>query len=360
MGLFSSSTGYLGVDIGNSSIKVVELLSEKGRPKLATYGFSEQVADLSKNDSPEVQAKTAKIIRKICKEARTKSLKVTASLPSFTVFSSVISLPRMPKKDLASAIKWEAKKVIPLPLEEIILDWRILEEDEKEEGGKTKQAPAGNARKKNIKLLLTGAGKGLVRNYMKIIKMAGLTLSSLEPESFALIRSLVGHDRSTIIIIDLGASATNISIIEEGIPLLNRSIDVGGRAVTQSIAGNLNVSNEQAEQFKKDVGMSNVEESSANLPEAVGQSVSAIVNEIKYTIGLYQNQKRGSVEKIILTGGSAMLSGLPFYLSNVLDIKSFIGDPWARVVYPVELKPILNEIGSKMSVAVGLAMRDIG
>lgn len=360
MGLFSSPSGYLGIDIGNHSIKIVELRNEKGRPRLATYGFSDQKLDITKTDSAEMQAKTAKIIQEICKEAKTKSVKIVASLPSFSVFSSIISLPKMSKKDLVSAIRWEAKKVIPLPLEEMILDWRILDEEANgEPKGKKPPSARPDKNKKNTRLLLTGASKNLVSSYMKIFKAAGLSLLSLEPESFALIRSLVGHDKATVIIINIGDLTTNVSIVEEGVPFMNRSIDMGGQAITRSISNSLNISPERAEQFKKDVGLSGSGGAVNTIPKTIEESVSTIVNEIKYTIGLYQNQSNKRVEKIVLAGGAAMLSGLSAHLSSVLDINTYVGDPWARVVYPVELKPVLNEIGSRMAVAIGLAMRDI-
>ena len=120
MGLFSSSSGsYLGIDIGSSSIKMVELTKEKGQAKLLTYGFSEHPGE----GQEEWQNNTkyiAKAIGEICKKAAPKSKNAVSALPTFSVFSSIINLSNIGKKDIASAVHWEAKKVVPLPLEEMI------------------------------------------------------------------------------------------------------------------------------------------------------------------------------------------------------------------------------------------------
>src|SRR3989338_7677250 len=117
MKLFGSKLSYLGIDIGSSGVKLVELLNEGGRPKLATYGYIEEPVDIVRNDSAELIQKASVMIKKLIKEAAATSTKVVSALPSFSVFSSVISMPQMSKKDLAEAIVWEAKKFVPLPVE---------------------------------------------------------------------------------------------------------------------------------------------------------------------------------------------------------------------------------------------------
>ena len=97
-----------------------------------------------------------------------------------------------------------------------------------------------------------------------------------------------------------------------------------------------------------------------NLPQVIGRVVAPIINEIKYCFDLYAASKSNQhIEKIILTGGSSFLPNIDQYLSELLNIKVFIGDPWARVIYPLELKSVLIELAPRFSVAVGLAMREI-
>ncbi len=349
MGLFSSANSYLGIDIGSSGIKVVELKKEGREIKLLTYGFSENVnIDVNQNWHENI-AKTAQIINDICQKAGTVSRNAISALPTFAVFSSVLNLTGVSGKDIDSAVRWEAKKVIPLPLEEMDLDWKKIDD------------PHNND--KEIKVLLMGAPKALVKKYVDIFREAKINLLSLETETFSLIRSLLGNDKSTVMILEIGTNTTDISIVNNKIPLLNRSIDVGGMTITKAISNNLSIGLERAEQFKYDLGVSLLDDPNPSqgnvVPEVILNAITPIVNEVKYAINLFQSKNENKVEKIILSGGSAMLPNLPNYLSKVLDMKVIIGDPWAKISYPQELKQLLNEIGPKMSVAIGLAMRNI-
>ena len=380
MGLFSSKPkNFVGVDIGSTSIKVVELTLDQGRPRLVTYGYSERRSD-SKDDGTEPSPQeTADLIRRVMKEAKTSSERVITALPSYSVFSSVLNFPlSLSEKDLPSAIKWEAKKVIPLPIEEMSLSWNKLSEtaeegakEEEKTEGKNEKAKEKNkkhdkkskgfsrgkkTKKGNQKILLTGAPNALVKKYVEIFKLANLKLVSLETESFALVRSLVGNDHAPSLIVNFGSVSTTITIVENAIPVLNRSIDMGGTNITTLIAQSLNVSAERAAQFKQDVGLAGAE---GSISKMIEQSLAPIVNEIRYTVNAWQNQTSGKVTKLILTGGSANLPNLSEFLSGELEVRAFLGDPWARVIYPEDLKPVLNEVGTKFAVSIGLSMRNL-
>ncbi len=346
MGIFSSTNSYLGIDIGSTSVKIVELKKEGAQAKLLTYGFSENL-NASQKDWQSNTSFAAKVINKICKEAGAVSRSAISALPTFSVFSSVLNLSNITKKDIASAVHWEAKKVIPLPLEEMILDWKKIEDEDKAKSSG------------NIRVLLTGAPRTLVKRYIDIYKEAQINLLSLETETFSLIRSVLGNDRSTIMLVEMGASTTDVTIIDNCIPMLNRSVDIGGTTITKAIGHHLNIGLERAEQFKYDLGISSIESEEDVVPNTIIETISPIVNEIKYAINLFQSKNNKNTEKIILSGGSSLLPNLVNYLSKVLDMKVIIGDPWIRVSYPIDLKPLLHEIGPRMSVAIGLAMREI-
>ena len=367
MGILSSKISYLGIDIGTSSVKVVELENFKGRPKLVTYGFTEKnLAQWNGQGGLGDTKEMAEAVNSVCQKSRTSSKKIIGALPNFSVFTAILTLPDMPKKELASAINWEAKKIIPVPLEDIILDWKIISETDAESKLKAEEGQEAAPLKKifsksqkSLKILITGASKNLVKKYLDIFSAANLSLLSLETESFALIRSLVGNDKSVIMVIDLGATTSSVVVVDKGIPVLSRSLESGGLMITKAVSNALNVNLERAEQFKQDMALGQETADSA-LPSTVEKSFASILNEIKYTINLYQDQNERKIEKIILTGGSAMIGNLSGYLSRILNISVSIGDPWARVVYPLELKPILDRLGSRFAVAVGLAMRNIG
>lgn len=345
---------FLGVDLGATSIKIVELKEEAGRPRLLTYGYTEQSVGYPEKEFTETPERAIDLIKKISIKARTVSKQAVAALPSASVFSSVINIPAAPGKDLAEAVRWEAKKIIPLPLEEMILDWKVL----------TPEAVAGATMsimpQKTTRVLLTAAAKNLVKKYLDIFKGAGLNLISLETETFALVRALVGVDKSTVIIVDMGAASTAISIIENGVPFLNRSLNVGGINITKEIAASLGIDFNQAEQMKYDVGMTSG--AGGGVSKIVERALSMLLNEIKYCANIYQNQEGGAgkkIEKVILTGGGALLPNFVEYLSGALNMRVYAGNPWARIIYPEELRPILDQIGPKFSVAIGLAMREL-
>ena len=343
MSLFFASESCLGIDIGSSSIKIVEIKKEGGKVKLLTYGFSENLDDLDRADPKKIAA----IINKICREANTGSRQAVSALPTFSVFSSIINLSGVNKKDLSSAINWEAKKVIPLPLEEMILDWKKI--DSLDQAG-----PKGG-----IKILLTGAPRTLVKKYIEIFKSAQINLLSLETETFALIRSLLGGDKATVMIVEIGAKTTSFNVVDQNIPILNRSIDIGGWTISKALSSNLNIGLERAEQFKYDLGISSLESADNSIPKTIAESVAPIVNEIKYALNLYQNKSNKKVDKIILTGCSALLVNFTNYLSKILDINVVAGNPWAKISYPLDLKPLLEEIAPRLAIAIGLALREM-
>jgi type IV pilus assembly protein PilM len=343
MGLFSKQRSYLGVDIGSTAIKIVELIDAGGVPELVTYGLAD-LSVIGRSDGAPSAEEMAATIMKTCQEAGVVSKKACTALPSHSVFTSVLSMPKMNKTERATAVKWEAKKVMPLPVDEMSIDSVVIDPN----------GPGGTD-----KVLLTGAPKSVAQRYVDIFKKTNLTLLSLETEGFALIRSLVGADKTPVLIIDFGASSTDILIVENGFPVLNRSIEGGGLVVTRALAQSLNVSADRAEQFKYDVGMSALGTASSEIPKTISSALAPVINEIKYTINLYQSQSHKKVEKVILSGGSSLLINFTNYLSEALNLRVYIGDPWARVRYPLELKGILQESAARFSVAIGLAMREI-
>lgn len=410
MPLFKKTgTNFLGVDLGTASIKIVELKNEKGHARLITYGIAESSGDIIRSNAPAAANKVVSLLKYLKQRSRVTTGQAIAALPPFSVFSSILSLPPMPKSDLTQAVKWEAKKFVPMPLEEMILDWKELkslttgnkpstqarpgvnvvpvgsaegvnfgdgengqtdsnstdsnsEDMQAEEDRVVKSAnqppPPGPRDKSNHRVLITAAPRNLVSRYIDIFKQADLKLISLETESFALARSLLFGTRLPVMIIDIGSLTTAISIVEDGVPILSRSLDVGGATLTRAIATSLNIDQQRAEQFKRDIGV--VPSSAASgIPKVIEQTLNPILNEVKYSLNLYQSQTNQGVEKIMLVGGSAFLPSLTDFLSQVLNLNVYIGDPWFRVSYPEDLKSVLDEVGSRLAVATGLAMRDI-
>jgi type IV pilus assembly protein PilM len=369
----SSSENFVGVDIGTSSIKIVELKKRQNKVALVTYGFSDRLS-LNGSDANKLDIKyVSSTIENIIRKSNISSKNIIASLPTFTVFSSIINLGgNLSDKDLSLAINWEAKKVIPLPLEDIVLDWQRIDSGElvkeqpktetnvqaeaaKTASGLPQAAAAVPKKPATNRILLIGAPKNLIKSYAYTFKSMKFNLVSLETEIFGLIRSLVGSDKSALMIIQIGANSTNLFIVDKGVPVLNRTIDVGGLAITKSISKSLNISLEKAEQFKYDLAGNSAD---AKMPKPVIDAIAPILNEAKYILGAFSSKENRDIERVILTGGSSLLYGLPEHFASILEKNVVVGDPWFRVAYPAELKPILEQIGPRMAVAIGLAMRE--
>ncbi|MEK9151746.1 MAG: type IV pilus assembly protein PilM [Patescibacteria group bacterium] len=360
MGLFGpKKVSYLGVDLGIGGVKMVELQNEKGRARLVTYGFTERLPDAEPANLVDAPRETAELLKKIMLKAKVTTTKAVTGLPVASVFSSVITIPKGTDKEQREAIQWQAKKLIPVPLEEMILDHKIIST-----GPAPKGAPAAGKKDepKSLQVLITGASKAMVQKYVSVFKASGLDLVSLETEAFALIRALVGKDRATSMIVDIGAARTNIIIVENGIPYVTRSLDMGGATLTKAMSKTMAMDIKSAEQMKCDIKSISSIYPGEGLPKMFENVLLPMVTELQYSLNLFTGQTDGpakTVEKIIITGGSAILPSLAQYFSSQLNIRAYLGDPWARVVYSDELRPVIEEIGPRYSVAVGLAMRDI-
>lgn len=348
---------FLGVDIGAGGIKLVELANDKRRARLSTYGF----AELSESHDRTAKSlggdleRLAATLRELKVRTHAEAEHAVTSLPVASVFNAVIALPRMKKKDLPAAVEWEAKKLLPLPFEEMIIDWKLLTPEEALEDA-TNEATS-------IRVLLTAAPKALVQEYLAVFRSAEIELLSLETEAFALIRALVGDDPAIVLVLDIGAARTSMVVVEDGTPILSRSVDVGGNTITQAIAAAMGGDVARAEQVKLDLAVTPTgNPAAAALPAMFDRLFASVVQEAKYLLNLYLSQdgnRSRVVEKCILAGGSALLPGLTEHFAKQLNLRVFVGDPWARVIYPEDLRPTLDTIGPRFAVAVGLGMREI-
>lgn len=370
MALFEKKdTSILGVDIGTSSIKVIEVDKSREGHRLITYGFVEDFHRDLRNLGKEDAQLTSQAIRSVVERSRCRSKRAIAALPTYAVFTSLLSLPQLAGEELDSAIHWEAKKIIPLPLDEIVLDYRILN-GKKDQGGLS--LPFGkkgaSAEDEQLKILITGAAKETVQKYTEIFGLSGLELVGLETEMFALSRSIIGNQPGEIMIVEIGSAVTDIIIMENGLPFFGRSLENGGSGITRAIVTSLHINDKRAEQLKRDIGIRDGAPDTSGtggVSDSIRSALEAIVHEVRYTLDLYKShaitpsgRATGTIEKIVLTGGTALMPGIAEYLSRVLDMRIFVGDPWSFIQYPPDLKSVLATIGPKFSVAIGLALRE--
>ncbi len=352
MFLFKKKTrNHLGIDISASAIKMVELERGEGRHKLTNYAiFSlEKYLNTKKKESDgenlNVSNKEmAEIIKKAIEKAKIKSRDVYFSVPVYSSFYTLIDFADMTEKEIKAAIPFEARKYVPIPISEVILDWSIIRSFDDE---------------KKKQVLLIAVPKKIIDDYNQIAKLAGLNLRGVEGETFSLSRCLIGNDKSVIILIDSGARSINVSIIDDGFIRVTNNLEMGGDKVTKAIVQRMNIDSEKAEYLKK--RLSDKDKSfqlNPQLKEIVQFSLGAIVIEIKKIIDSYQNKYNRKIEKGILAGGGVYLSGFVDELVNRLSLDSSIGNSFARVSYPDSLGSLLKESGPSLAVAIGLAMRE--
>ncbi len=352
------SKGKLGIDVGTSAIKIIELEKESGRFILKNYGFFEfKSADdtPSATESKQVQ-NILKLpdgeiiwgIKEVLKKAKIKSTDVVASIPSFSTFATVIEMPYISEQDLARALPFEARKYIPVPLNEVVLDWSIID---------IPKTLTNTTKPTTVEVFLAAVPRDETVRYQRIMQGAGLNLRALELENSALTRALLGNDLSPTIIVNIGGRSTSIVILDKGYERLSHNYEVGGFEITRSIARSLNISLEKAEELKKKLGLREIDENVIN--GAMKSLIDMMVFETRKTMTNYEETKNQKISKVLLVGGLTNMPNFANYFQQKLGRQVSIGNALARIVYPQTLSPVIQELSSTFAVATGLAMREI-
>ncbi len=349
--LISSQT-CLGVDIGTTSIKMVEIAKGSNRPKLRNYGLLESYGHLERiNNAIQtstlkiMERDTAEILKLLLNQLKVKSQEVIASMPAFSSFFTLLELPEMSEEDMAKTMSFQISQYIPLPASEVTIDWFKVGQREDEKGF-TKQ-----------QIFLISTPNEQIRKYKNVFKLAGLRLRALEIESVSLARSLAANDPTTTLLVDIGARSTNIVVVDKGFLKHSSQTDFAGSSLTQAIANGLNINVRRAEELKKQRGIlgtgSEYELSTLTFP-----FLDAIISEVKRARDAYEKNQEGKIERIILVGGGANLLGINKYFEEQMGLATIIGNPFLRIDYPGKIEPMVKELGPTLAVAIGLAIRN--
>jgi type IV pilus assembly protein PilM len=343
---------FLGIDIGDSSIKIVELKVQNNKPVLSNYAWM----DLSYVKGLKMDEEVWELcLKKVIKEGKIKGKNACISIPSPGSLIVLFELPEMARKDLDQAVRFEAHKYVPVSsMEDVIISWDILGSSLQNYSAKSSSTSEPNKKSdKMVQILLVAASKNRVEKCEKVIENVGLKLKSIEVENFAMARSLVGNDQGNFIIVDIGSIICNIILVEKGIIKSSRNIDAGGSDITKMISNSLQIDEKRAEQMKISGENFFNSDLAINLP-----TLEAIIGEIKKVLyNYYKSEDNSRLNGIILSGGTAGLKGIENYFSNALKIKTFIGNPLSRISYDQRLDPILSKNKTKLSVALGLALK---
>lgn len=362
----------LGIDIGTSNLKMVELEIRDGKkPYLSNYAWMSvpEVIRSQRNDDKLFGETVPKLLTKMYKKAKFEAKEAYVAIPSFGGLVTLIEIPAMPEEDMEQAIRFEAHKYIPTSLDEVNVSWEIIDDDElQEEKDKIKEGLFKNSKggdgeggantegdsKKKIKVLLAAAFKNKISDYEKIVSEAGIKLKGMEIESISMASALIGNDPGSFIVIDIGSSVCNMIYVKNGIIRANRNIDAGGADITRAIAKGMGIDEERAEGFK--VSGRNFFSQESSLRFSVLDMISSEVSRI-LEVAAHDGQDRG-VENIILSGGTAKLFGLTGYFENRFKIKTIIGDPFKRLAYDNKNEVLTEKMKSDFAVCIGLALKD--
>ncbi|MDE1919424.1 MAG: type IV pilus assembly protein PilM [Patescibacteria group bacterium] len=346
----------LGVDIGSSSLKVVQLRKEKGQAILETYGELSlgpygdgEIGQATNLPAEQITASLKDLLR----EAKATTTSCGVSIPFARALLTLVSLPyRADPKEQKTVIELEARKYIPVPMSEVQLDWFIVPPAEQAQFG-AESAPNA-AREGKADVLLVAVHNDVLTTLQSVVSGAGLAATFYEIEIFSTIRAVVDEPIKPVMVIDIGAASTKMYVIERGIVALSHSISTGSQDITRAIAISGNVSIAAAEELKKKEGLG--DGGALGSPELV---FSRIFSEVRRVLMQYETAHKKSITSIIFTGGGGITKELGAYAKRIFSIDVHVADPFKKTEAPAFMRPVLEEIGPEFAVAVGLALRKL-
>jgi type IV pilus assembly protein PilM len=356
--IFGGAKSKLGVDIGTSGIKIVELGHEGGRFKLLNYGMWELhsqggTADTAKTVMDLSDAEIAQAIKDLIATSGMKSRDAVASISSFSTFATVIQMPYVSEEDLAKTIPFEARKYVPVPLDQVVLDWSIVGVADQAGAVPVAAQPQSGT---TVEVFLAAVPKDETARYQRIMKAAGLTLVALELENSSLVRAVLGNDLSPTAVLNVGGRSTTIVIVSKGYERLSHNYEIGGYEVTKAIAQGRNISPEQAESLKRKYGLLDSPDNTAR--SSMLPLIDMILFETKKTIESYEQSRGQRISRVVLLGGLVNMPGFTQYVKRKIDRDILVGNVFARLIHPEELTPLLQTLSNGLAIAVGCAMRE--
>lgn len=342
----------LGVDIGSSSIKVVQLKKQEGAAVLETYGelslgpYADVEIGKATTLPPE---KVAESLRDLLKEANVTSTSAGFSIPFASSLLTFIELPKVEGAQLNKMIPIEARKYIPVPISEVMLDWFIIPENEGKFAEKNKE-------KKTTEVLLVAIHNEILTNYNTIVERSELSTDFFEIEIFSTIRSVLDQSVAPQMIIDIGAATTKVYVVELGIVRVSHIINRGSQDVTMGVSKSLSIPFAKAEELKRSEGLLTGQN---DIRKVALLTLDYIFGEANRVLLNYQKKNSKNIGQVVLTGGGSVMKGIDKLARTHLETETVLGDPFSKVSAPAFLSDVLRETGSEFSVAVGLALRKL-
>jgi len=348
-----NKTSGIGIDIGTKTIRFVEISQNKNEFVLNNYGeinldfaCRDFFRSFDKNNlNPDIE-NISKAIKALMLEADVKNRRVSFSLPDFSTFFTTIEMPPMSEKEIEGAIGFEARKYIPLPLNEVVLDWQLMDKSSKKEANK---------------ILVMAVSKMVVGQYKEIAERSEMELVSLEAEALSLKRSLMdGNSQENACLVEIGYQSTNVRIIKNCYMITSSKFDIAGKDRPEAISQGFNVTTEEAEKVKIKYGI--LENEEISLVEVVSPILLSIFERIEQVVTNSERKGDIIIPKIIFFGGTSLMPGIIDYFRDLLsragkkaEIES--GKPFQNIKYNLSLEQKIEELNANYAIALGEALR---
>ena len=353
MPVFRRAKSLVGLDIGSSAVKAVELKPAGKGFKVAAFG-SEPVPPDSIVDGAIIDGgAVADAIRRLFTSGAIKTKDVAASLSGNAVIVKKISLPQMSQAELAESIYWEAEQYIPFDIQDVNLDYQILDRGDATSG------------KGTMDVLLVAAKKEKIADYTGVIAQAGRSAVVVDVDAFALQNAYevnYGIDpNAVIVLLNAGASATNINILQGDQSVFTRDISIGGNAYTDALQRELNVPYETADALKRGL---HVEGYSMELARPTIRAVTEnVLLEIQKTFDFFRGTTGSDrIDRLVVSGGASRVDGFVDMLAERFDSHVELFDPFKKVSFDADKFGVMSaaDVQATSAVAVGLALRKVG
>lgn len=344
MGVLNGVSDFFGLDIGTSAIRVVQLHGKGPVKALVKYGLVPVDPNVVLSDAKVDQQKVAAIIKQLVDQVKVTTKNVAVGLPSQRVFTTVVDIDRLNKAELEKTIKYQADTLIPTPILDSKVDWAYIGDSPKDSS--------------KVEILLSSVTSKFVEERLDMLEGIGLNVIAFEPDTLALSRSMYPSTSTTAaLIVDMGLRTSDLVVTTPSGPRLMRSIPTGSSSILKSAVQNLNIDDQQAEQFVNKFGL-NKEKLEGQIYNAIIGTVDVLVSDIEKSIKFYNARYSNSpIDRIIVTGAASTLPEFPLYLANKFGINVEIGNAWCNVSYPSAIQNELMAVSNHFGVAAGLAER---
>lgn len=352
--IFNSYNKAFGLDVSDLSVKVFELKESGARKKISGFGTAPIARGSVVNGDIVNKENVVQAIKEAIKKSGPKRIKlkrVICALPETKVFLRILNVPQMDESELKEAIKWEIEANIPLPIDQVYFDWKVLENN------------FNDPKEEKISVLVVAAAQKTVDQLLGVMEMTGLKVVGLDIESIAQARSLVNEKTETDktnLLIDLGDRVAGFIFTYGKTPCFTSNIPLSSQSITDAIASGLGLPMEEAEKTKLEYGIGSFSE-----PDAVFNAVKPVLDslaaEIENSIDFYLTSLKYSqtIDRISIFGGGANTKNLVQYLSNKLGKELCIGDPQINFNQPKPSPTFKKEDAIHYSTAIGLALRGL-